>query len=177
MAAVMPYLQTGFQFLKGRDALTSLVNSLGLPMDEKLSSHVDRMDQIKASVFKFDFQIVHNSIQAFDETLPLHAIQSVALQELERFFNKYDKSKDYSGLEKTYSSSGHVLWTIKSLDSPSKRRSSDRASPNAKKDLKVHKIYAQLLHKAQSRNERKVVRTPGAVSISKDILASLASSG
>ncbi|CAK4081081.1 unnamed protein product [Aphanomyces euteiches] len=176
MAAVMPYLQTGFQFLKGRDALTSLVNSLGLSMDDKLSCHVDRMDQIKASVFKFDFQIVHNSIQAFDETLPLHAIRSVALQELERFFNKHDKSKDYSGLERTYSSSGQVLWTIKSLDSPSKR-SSDRASPNAKKDLKVHKIYAQLLHKAQSRDERKVVRTPGAVSISKDVLASLASSG
>ncbi|RHX99019.1 hypothetical protein DYB25_009937 [Aphanomyces astaci] len=115
MSAAMPYIQTGFRLLKGASTIASLVSCLGvLPsldpnvLDE-MGEHIENA-QKTSSVF--DFDVLQTAVED-QGGVPVQHIRGAALRELERFFNKNDRDKDYAGLCRTYASNGQALWTSK----------------------------------------------------------------
>ncbi|RHZ15144.1 hypothetical protein DYB37_009645, partial [Aphanomyces astaci] len=115
MSAAMPYIQTGFRLLKGANTIASLVSCLGvLPsldpnvLDE-MGEHIENA-QKTSSVF--DFDVLQTAVED-QGGVPVQHIRGAALRELERFFKKNDRDKDYAGLCRTYASNGQALWTTK----------------------------------------------------------------
>ncbi|KAF0714668.1 hypothetical protein As57867_003749, partial [Aphanomyces stellatus] len=115
MTTAMPYIQTGFKFLKGINTVATLAKSLGVPsLDKEVLSNIgDNIEKSKKASSVFDFRVLQAAVEAHDKAAPVHNIRGAALRELERFFAQNDKSKDFSGLGRTYAASGQVLWTTK----------------------------------------------------------------
>ncbi|KAF0704564.1 hypothetical protein As57867_007299, partial [Aphanomyces stellatus] len=174
MTTAMPYIQTGFKFLKGINTVATLAKSLGVPsLDKEVLSNIgDNIEKSKKASSVFDFRVLQAAVEAHDKAAPVHNIRGAALRELERFFAQNDKSKDFSGLGRTYAASGQVLWTTKeTIESFENTRSRTEAATfpvedTMKKQGKTaQEIYAQLLQNISHDVERKAVRTPGAVTI------------
>ncbi|KAF0690997.1 Aste57867_17698 [Aphanomyces stellatus] len=178
MTTAMPYIQTGFKFLKGMNTVATLAKSLGMPsLDKEVLANIgDNIEKAKKTSSVFDFQVLQTAVESHDRTAQVHQIRGASLRELERFFAEQDKDQDFSGLGRTYTASGQALWTTKetitvfeSLGRPDKITLGPTCGAEKKKGKTAQEIYAQLL---QSQNCSvvcpKAVRTPGALKIDKE---------
>ncbi|KAF0715127.1 hypothetical protein As57867_003532, partial [Aphanomyces stellatus] len=174
MTTAMPYIQTGFKFLKGINTVATLAKSLGVPsLDKDMLVNIGQnIEKAKKTSSVFDFQVLQTAVEAHDSAAPVHQIRGAALRELERFFTQKDNNRDFAGLGRTYSASGQALWTTKEsielfekLKRPEKSDVFQVVDEEKKKGKTAQEIYAQLLQTQRSDTERKVLRTPGAVSV------------
>ncbi|KAF0695982.1 Aste57867_13236 [Aphanomyces stellatus] len=175
MTTAMPYIQTGFKFLKGVNTVASLAKSLGVPSLDKdvIASIGANIEKSKKTSSVFDFQVLQTAVEAHDSAAPVHQIRGAALRELERFFAENDEKRNFAGLGRTYAASGQALWTTKETIAAfetSKRPENvvvpSNSQPDKKKSVTAQEIYAQVLRQ-QHGGDRKTLRTPGAVSINK----------
>ncbi|KAF0718233.1 Aste57867_1802 [Aphanomyces stellatus] len=153
MTTAMPFIQTGFKFLKGINTVATLAKSLGIPSLDKetLANIGDNIEKAKKTSSVFDFQVLQAAVEAHDSTVPVHQIRGAALRELERFFSEKDKERNFAGLGRTYSASGQSLWTAKeSIEAfengkrPEKVAVTASTGTEKKKGKTAQEIFAQL---------------------------------
>ncbi|KAF0704242.1 Aste57867_7401 [Aphanomyces stellatus] len=148
LAVAMPYLQTGLKLLKSVNTVAQLAKFVGVsagPFVEKAIQLVERA-QTKSSVD--GFEVVRSAIQtSIDVPIPVQRIRGAALRELKRFFNEMDPLETFSGLRRTYTANGHVIWTsaenAKKIEDGKPR---PRAiAPQSEQASRIIKIYQELL--------------------------------
>ncbi|KAF0691110.1 Aste57867_17608 [Aphanomyces stellatus] len=180
IATAMPYIQTGFKFIKGINTVATLAKSLGVPsLDKEVMANIgDNIEKAKKTSSVFDFQVLQTAVEAHDSAAPVHFIRGAALRELERFFAEKDKERNFSGLGRTYSATGQALWTTKesiatfeSTKQSGKFGGETPMTKNAKKGLTAQEIFSDVLRNYRPDTERRTLRTPGALAIQRTELS------
>ncbi|KAF0720107.1 hypothetical protein As57867_000548, partial [Aphanomyces stellatus] len=116
VSVAMPYAEAGLKLLQGANTVLKLAECIGIPnvTNDVLEFAVKQIDAAKRTSSVVDFDVVQSAIQAeSDAPVPIQQIRGAALRELGRFFDEFDKDKDYAGLARTYAVNGQALWTTK----------------------------------------------------------------
>ncbi|KAF0695710.1 Aste57867_13495 [Aphanomyces stellatus] len=108
LAANLPLVQRGFQYLKMASSVASFFQLCGVPsISDKTFDVVDALlDAPTSSVA--DFDVVQDALET---NQPHEHARGPALRELERFFGEKDPKKTFAGLTRVSTDHGQALWT------------------------------------------------------------------
>ncbi|KAF0698099.1 Aste57867_11267 [Aphanomyces stellatus] len=120
MTAAMPYIQTGFKLLKGLNTVAGILKTLGVPSlsQDVMTKAATAIDQATKMSSVFDFDILQSAVEAADKSAPVEHIRGASLRQLVRFYDKFDPTSDFSGLERVWGPNGQAMWTTETTAQP-----------------------------------------------------------
>ncbi|ETV77916.1 serine/threonine protein kinase [Aphanomyces astaci] len=159
MTVAMPYIQTGFKCLNWANTAVGWLKVLGVPsLDSDVMTRVaTSIESATKSSSVFDFDVLQAAVEAQDAGAPVEQIRGAALRQLERFFQTFDATGDYAGLERTYASNGQVLWTTKDTIAKIELNRRENVAPKTQESTAPLKrqggLTAQDIYLAMLKNE------------------------
>ncbi|KAF0702794.1 Aste57867_7744 [Aphanomyces stellatus] len=165
MTTALPYLQKGFKFLKAANTIAGFLKALGVPSLEKeaLDNMSEKLEQATKMSLVFDFDVLQSAVESTSKGAPVERIRGAALRQLVRFFEKADPEKDFSGLERTYASNGHAVWTAKAcvqvFEAQRLANTAQIISKNSIQDMTPPEMYLAMLNE-MPQDEARLNKTP-----------------
>ncbi|KAF0726270.1 hypothetical protein AaE_009623 [Aphanomyces astaci] len=159
MTVAMPYIQTGFKCLNWANTAAGWLKVLGVPSldSDVMASVATSIESATKSSSVFDFDVLQAAVEAQDAGAPVEQIRGAALRQLERFFQAFDATGDYAGLERTYASNGQVLWTTKDTIAKIELNRRENVAPKTQESAAPLKrqggLTAQDIYLAMLKNE------------------------
>ncbi|KAF0690117.1 Aste57867_18511 [Aphanomyces stellatus] len=160
MSATMPYIQTGFKYLKGVNTIAGFLKCLGVPSldSDAMESLADGIDQATKTSSVFDFDVLQAQVEQVDKSAPVERIRGAALRQLVRFFEAFDGDNDFAGLERICASNGQALWTTgacaQAIEAKKHTSLGSKKVQTSDGECTVQDIYLDMISEKPSKDEQ-----------------------